>query len=605
MTISSVKIAAIATVCAIALFGAWAVYSFSINEGSNEVSYEDVETIDGLTITYVSGTHGGYELTSNSVSENTVKFNKLTEDSVYELSGTLKGNLEIDCGSYDLELRLNGMSISSGKLTPIEATSCGTLTITICEGTENRVSDFRNDQDSAYAIVSGSSTNVSGEGSLWIESTHNGGISSADDLLIDAASVSVESQGNSIVSGDALTVTSDSLSTMSHAGTGMVGVDVTIDGTSNSVYAQVLSCAIGVNATDDLVVNGDVELTIHTSSMSKRSERTNVYVGYANKNFTFSLKVQTPDGTTWVNPSGDPTLVHRAISKSYVYEFEVPDNATTFEVYAYSSNQVQGQDTSYYAKSASINKDFGRSSILITQCAQGMEIMYVPADYGGPGMPDMGESRTIGLCAGNELSITDANVTVRSEGPALLSENSDVTISGTRLTAFSLSYTIKASGNIAIDDGKTVLFCESDKGFVLSYGKSLSFNDSYLVGICKDTTEAESIFETISASVKATSTNLDSLSSGTYLNTVVDGTTVSVVTIPDGSTGAPPVNFDDQMNGVTAPEGEMNVPKEGMQGPEGMTPVSTMAIFLGSDDADMSITTETSCTLDKNGVYWI
>ncbi len=602
MTMSSTKIAVIAAVCAVALIGAWAAYSLTVST-SNEVSYEDVESIDGLTITYVSGTANAYGLASNSVDEYTVKFNKLSADSVYELSGTLKGNVVVDSGSHSLELRLNGVTVSSGKMTPIEAVSSGTLTITSVEGTENRVSDFRNDTDSAYAIVSDSNTSLSGDGTLWVESTHNGGVSTTGDLLIDVKSMNVESQGSSIVSSGALKVTSESLSTMSHAGTGMKANDVTIDGTSNSVCAQVLSCAMGLNADNDLVVEGDVELTIQTSDMSKRTERTNVYVGYANKNFTFSLKVQTPDGTTWVNPSGDPTLVHRAISKSYVYEFEVPENATTFEVYAYNSTQVQGQDTSYYAKSAPINKDFGRSSILITQCAQGMEIMYVPADYGGPGMPDMGESHTIGLRAGNSLTIADANVTVRSEGPALLSESSDITVSGSYLTAFSRSNTMKASGSIAVTNGKVVLFSESDKGFPLSYGSSLTFDSSYLVGFCKDSTETETMLENISASVKATSMTLDSLSSGTYLTTSIDGTTVSVVTIPDGTTGAPPADMNGQMGDANPPQGDQN-PQEDMTAPDGMNSISTLAFFLGSDEASMTSASETSYTLDKNGVYW-
>ncbi len=596
MTASSVKIAAVAAICAIAIFGAWAAYSFSVNSEESGVSYEDVETIDGLTVKYVSGTSGSYTLASNSQDEYTVTFEGMSADSVYELSGTLKGNIIVDCGSYDLELRLNGLDISSGKAAPVRANSCGNLTITVVEGTVNKISDFREEHESTYAIVSSSEMEIAGEGALMVESTHNGGISSGD-ILVSASNVFVESQLDSIVSSGSVDVTADTLTAMSHAGTGIVGTDVNIDGTSETISATVLSCAIGIDASNDLSVNGDVDLKVQTSDMSKRSERTDVYVGYSNSNFTFSLKVQTSSGTTWVNPSGDPTLVHRAMAKSYVYEFEVPDDTTTFEIYAYSSSQVQGQDTSYYSKSPPVPKDFGHSSLLITQCAQGTDIKFVPADYGGPGMPDMGESMTIGLSAGNDLSITGANVTVRAEGSALLAENGDVKVSDTSLTAFSHFDTVKAGGNVSMTDGKVVLYSEGNEGFVLTYGGNLSFDSSYLVGTCAQSTQTEQSLEKISSTVDISSTVLQNPDAGTYLNVTDGGKTICVVTIPDGTTGAPPMDMNRQMEGMNGQMGDGGIPG-------GATPGSTLAFFLGSSSASLTTSTESSYTLDENGVYW-
>ncbi len=602
MISKNAKIAIVAAVCAIALFSAWAIYSFSVSSDS-EVTYDDVETIDGLTVTYVSGTAGACTLAKNSDDEYTVTFDGLSEDSVYELSGILKGNIVVDCQDNGLELRLNGMNISSKKAAPMKTNSCGNLTITVVDGTKNRISDFREDHESTYAIISSSEMEIAGEGTLWVESTHNGGISSSGNIRLDASNVSVESRLDSIVSAENVTVTADSFTAMSHAGTGVLGVDVTIDGSSDSVSATVLSCAMGIAASDDLEVKGDVNLKVQTSDMSKRPERTDVYVGYSNLNFTFSLKVQSASGTTWVNPSGDPTLVHRAMAKSYVYEFEVPKDAETFEIYAYSSSQVQGQDSSYYSKSASIPKEFGRTSLLITQCAFGTEIKFVPADYGGPGMPDMGESNTIGLSAGNDLSITGAKVTVRAEGSALMAQNGNITALDTNLTAFSRFDTVKAGNDVSMTNGKIVLFSEGNEGFVLSYGGELTFDSSYLVGTCSQSTRTEEKLSKISETVETSSTTLQGPDAGTYLTTTVDGKTVCVVTIPDGTTGAPPRD----MNAPMGDKNQQNGASERMMAPtapDGMMPASTLAFFLGSDAANLAVSTETSYTLDENGVYW-
>lgn len=597
------KIAIVAAVCAIALFGAWAVYSLGVSS-EKEVTYDKVETIDGLRMTYVSGTSGAYALAKNSNDEYTVTFDGLSKDSVYELSGTLKGNVVVDCGNNGLELRLNGMSISSSKTAPLKANSCGNLIITVVDGTENRISDFREDHESTYAIISESELEIAGEGTLWVESTHNGGISSSENILLDAMNVSVKSQLDAVVSDKNVTVTADSFTAMSHAGTGVIGADVTIDGSSESVSATVLSRAIGIDASNDLNVEGDVDLKVQTSDMSKRPERTDVYVGYSNLNFTFSLKVQSASGTTWVNPSGDPTLVHRAMAKSYVYEFEVPEETETFEIYAYSSTQVQGQDSSYYSKSAYIPKDFGRTSLLITQCALGTEIKFVPADYGGPRMPDMGESHTIGLSAGNDLSITDADVIVRAEGSALMTQNGNIMVSDTNLTAFSRFETVKAGNNVSMTNGKIVLYSEGNKGFVLSYGGGLSFDSSYLVGTCTQSANTEERLSKISETVETSSTVLSSPDAGSFLTTTVDGKTVCVVTIPDGTTGAPPRDMNAPMEQMNGQMGDTNGQAAAPDIPGGVTPSSILAFFMGSDAANLAVSTETSYTLDENGVYW-
>ena len=602
MISKNAKIAIVAAVCAIALFSAWATYSFSVSSES-EVTYDNVETIDGLTVTYVSGTAGAYTLAKNSNDEYTVTFDGLSKDSVYELSGALKGNIVVDCQDNDLELRLNGMNISSSKASPLKTNSCGDLTITVVDGTENRISDFRKEHESTYAIVSSSEMERAGDGILWVESTHNGGIYSSENISLDAGNVSVESQLDSVVSAKYVTVTADSFTAMSHAGTGVIGADVTIDGSSEPISATVLSCAIGIDASNDLDVNGDVDLKVQTSNMSKRPERTDVYIGYSNLNFTFSLKVQSASGTTWVNPSGDPTLVHRAMAKSYVYELEIPEDTESFEIYAYSSSQVQGQDSSYYSKSASIPKDFGRTSLLITQCALGTEIKFVPADYGGPGMPDMGESHTIGLNAGNDLSISGAKVTVRAEGSAMLARNGDIKISGTSLTAFSRSETMKAGEDISLTDGKIVLFSKGNEGFVLSYGGELSLEGSYLVGTCAQSTQAEEKLSKISETVETSSTTLQDSDARTYLTATVDGKTVCVITIPDGTTGAPPKDMNEPMKGIDRSDGN-NYQMGAPTAPDSMMPESTLAFFLGSDEANLAASTETSYALDENGVYW-
>ena len=99
-----------------------------------------VDAASGITLTYVSGTEGCYTITQNSsTGEYTISFSGITEDTVYLISGTLKGCITVDVSEdFDFKLGLNGVSITSSYSVPISCTSADHLVIAAMEGTDRK-----------------------------------------------------------------------------------------------------------------------------------------------------------------------------------------------------------------------------------------------------------------------------------------------------------------------------------------------------------------------------------------------------------------------------------------------------------------------------------
>ena len=103
--------------------------------GSNDDLYDGYFEDDKqeLTINCVSGSTDCY-----SIDGSVVTFTNLSEDSIYSISGQLKGNIIIDVGDeYKLELELQGLSVVSESTNPITILSGDKITLVAKKNYEN------------------------------------------------------------------------------------------------------------------------------------------------------------------------------------------------------------------------------------------------------------------------------------------------------------------------------------------------------------------------------------------------------------------------------------------------------------------------------------
>ncbi len=606
MNTNTMAIAAL--IAAAAVVGGAAVYVFtgSFSSGS-DIEYTEVDSIEGFEITYVSGTEAAYKLYSNSAGENTVVFSGFAADSVYRLAGTLAGNISVVTEGYGITFELNGVTVSSNVLTPILVTGgSGSLAFSVTENTQNTVYGYRATGDGLYAVKSTVDTAITGTGSLKIGSTYNAGIYSDGALTVDSTDLQFDCCGDA-VTADSFAMPSGSMMLMSSAGNGITTINgsVTLGSTTASTTVDIHATGEGIKSAAAVEIAGDdTVVSVQTSDMSKRTTVNTIYIGYANTNFAYSILVTYEDGATeWVNPSGEPSAVKHAMVTEYVYTFEVEQDAKSFVIYAYTSAQQQGQSDSYWAKSVSIETGFENNSLLITQCVYGTDIMYRPAQWGGPG-GEMTDEETIGISAATTVTIAGGDVTVRAQGTAVTA--ADITVSGGRTTAFSRTDTFSATGTVSFTGGDTVLICGSTDGSAIRSGSAYTLTGGRVMALCPNTESAQQAMDNTSAS--KVSQTFDSLSSGTYL-TVTDGETLTCVITVTGNDGRPPeMNGEPPEGAVTA---EMAVPEmqtgdqQGGKPPEGGPSSGYLAVYIGSATAAIASATSVEVTLDANGVFWV
>ena len=123
---------------------------------------------------------------------------EITEEGSYILTGTLQGTVYVDPGEGDVELILDGADIYGGENPGIYAVSGDSLTISLPEGSVNRISGNEGNLYSA-TIYSYIDVTFDGDGALYVISGNENGISTEDaDLTFDGGSYAITAPENGI-----------------------------------------------------------------------------------------------------------------------------------------------------------------------------------------------------------------------------------------------------------------------------------------------------------------------------------------------------------------------------------------------------------------------
>jgi len=558
-----------------------ASFGESLDDLNAYAGYFEEDTVD-VTVTCVSGTEGCYTLDGN-----TLTFTTVGEDSVYSVSGKLKGNIIIDIGDdYKFDLELQGLSLVSDTTNPILVSSGNEVSITAKSEFENYIYDDREAVDEtdetvfSGAIHSIVDLEICGKGSLTVVSENNNGIHSKDDLQVKNLTLLVACMDNALKGNDSVEITEGTMTLIAAQGDGIKTTNtdisekgnqrgtVTITGGVHNIYA---ACD-GIDAAYDAIVDGgETELNIYTDKYSNYSSEVTAvdedqyYIRFTSNSYKYSVKYyNSDDDYTWVNAEYHST-VSGSRSNYYYYSFPKMSEYSKMQFFIYSSDMEQGQDEDYLVGSDYLTPNAGYDTFALT--SQGNSLSYQWTNYTtsiqennfggmGGGMGGMNDGNTEkseystkGIKAGNEITVNAGTVNIKAYDDAIHAngdttlENGEtptgnVNINGGVLTAYSNDDGLHADGILKITSG-TVCVTNSYEGLegtqvIISGGNvSVTSSDDGINGTTTSDTAIEISGGTVY--INCTGDGIDSNSRTSYQGIVFSGGNVVVISNSSGN----------------------------------------------------------------------
>lgn len=437
---------------------------------------------------------------------------------------------------------------------------------------------------------------------------------------------------------------------------------ISISSGTHNIYA---ACD-GLDAAYDVLISGDnTKVNINTDKYSEYSEEVTAvsenkyYLRASNNTYNYSVKYYNSESDfKWENAEFFKS-VSSGRSTYYYYTINKPSNYDKLIVYMYIDGQDLGQDSTYYACSTSKSINDSYDTITVSYRQSSLSINWTnfttnssPGGMGGmnEGNTDKGDHSTKGIKSFNEIVISGGVINVKSYDDGIHANNDvvlengetpigNVTISGGNVTVYSNDDGIHADGTLMITDGD-VKVTNSYEGIE---GTNVNINGGKVSVISNDdgvngtSTSGASI--TVSNGyfyVYAKGDGVDSNSTTSNGGIVFSGGKTIIICNSNGNSAIDSERgYSYQGGSVIAltPSGGMssestncsNFNSVGTQKSISLTKdnylkvdvssstisyvklpcsMSSITIYLGSNNA--SISSLTSCTqvLDENGVYW-
>lgn len=518
-------------------------------------------------ITYISGTEACYEVTGN-----TITFSDIKEDTIYQISGSLDGNIIVDCiNDFKLELELSDFTMSSTNANPITVLSGKEFQLTAKKDTANYIYDYRETVDSldeslySACIYSLIDLDISGKGKLEVYSDKNNGIHTKDDLQIKNVTLNVVCMDNALKGNDSVTIESGAINLVAKTGDGIKTTNSHINNNVNQKgYVNVLGGTIniyaacdGIDSSYDVVVE-NAFLNIYTDKYSSYSGNVTetvksvYFIRYSSNSYKFSVKYynsQTKE-EVWFNATGKSQS-----GRYYFYEVEKPSGYDKLVLYMYSSNQTLGQESNYYKKfDMSINNSYDTMAVSSRGSCDWINYNQTQSGPGGmggfnDGNSDKGTYSTKGIKADNQIIINSGNIQINSYDDSIHASGDNtlengakglgnVTINGGELSLYSNDDGIHADYILMINDG-TINITNSYEGIE---GTTVSISGGNIGIVSKDdgvnaTTSTGTAISLSGGSlyIFANGDGIDSNSSSSNVGIVFKGCNVVVISTSSGN----------------------------------------------------------------------
>ncbi len=458
-----------------------------------------------VVIACVSGTENAYQLSGS-----TLTFSRITEDTVYAISGNFKGNMVIDVSEdYKFEIELNGFSLVSASANPIQVLNGQKVTITAKKGSTNYIYDIRSAVDNTDetltkgAIHAAVDLQIGGKGTLSVVSEHNNGIHAKDDLDVKNLTLTVACQDNALKGNDSVTLTDGTVTLIARSGDGIKTTNsdisskgnqrgtISVTGTNLTVYA---ACD-GLDAAYNTVIDGETTvLTVYTDKYSNYSEEVTAtsaseyYIRFTSKNYQYSVKYYNSSSDyVWVNATYH-SAVSSGMSNYYYYAYPIKTGYAKVQFFIYASDMAQGQEDDYLVATEYLTVNTAYDTFALS--SRGNSLSYQWTNYTtniqsgmggfGGGRPggmndgnsDKGTHSTKGIKASNEIIINNGTVNIKSYDDALHADNSATLENGAA-----------PLGNITVNGGNISLYSNDDgihaENAVHIKGGTLDVENSY------------------------------------------------------------------------------------------------------------------------------
>lgn len=282
--------------------------SASTNDGSgvSTTAFDGEETTAEFSLTTSDGnvTNSGTTYTISAAGTYTAS-GKLSEGQIYIAAG------EDD----EIELNLEGVSISNSSNSPIFIASASKVEISAKSDTYNVITDSRSaktadsETQGEGAIYAKSDLKLKGSGILKVTGTYNNGVHTSKDLTIQKESLYVEAYNNGIKGNHKVNITSGTILVYATNGDGIKSEDTDLSNSGNQRGSinisggeiEIYSQYDGVDAAYDVnIYNGVDESDNTTTTKPTVTVYTNTYMQYG-KNYSY---VKSKARTTFNAPGG-------------------------------------------------------------------------------------------------------------------------------------------------------------------------------------------------------------------------------------------------------------------------------------------------------------
>jgi len=557
--------------------------------GAYDGYFEDEST--DIVVECVSGTQGAYKLEGT-----TLTFTAIGEESVYSISGKLRGNIVIDVGEgYKFDLELHGLSLVCNSTNPITVVSGDEVAIQAKKDTKNYIYDMRSAIDEtdetlySGAIHSDVDLEIGGKGELTVVSENNNGIHSKDDLQVKNLTLLVACIDNSLKGNDGVEIEGGNTTLIASGGDciktsnsdisekGNQRGSISIVGGTHNLYAACDGIDAAYNATID---DSTTVLNIYTDKYSNYSKEVTAnssdtnYIRFTSNAYYYSVKYYNSDTDyVWVNAEYH-SKVSGSRSNYYYYSYPKMPDYTKLQFFIYESEAQRGQDSEYLVASDYLTQNSAYDTFALTQSYNGLGYQWTnytttiqdggfgggrPGGPGGGGMggpggmgegnTDKGEYSTKGIKAANEIVINNGTVNIKSYDDAIHANNDgslengatplgNVTINGGTITAYSNDDGLHADGTLNIKAG-TVSVTNSYEGVE---GTTVNISGGYVSVNAKDdginATTTSGVAIAISGGtvyIYCTGDGIDSNSRTSYQGIVFSGGNTVVISNSNGN----------------------------------------------------------------------
>ena len=275
------------------------------------------ETSDEFQISTKKG--GTYSLEDNIYT--------LLTAGTYTLSGKLEGQILVNAGDEDeVDIDLNGVSISYGLDSPIKVVNADKVEISAKADTGNIVKDTRShktvDSDQGEGAINAKcDLKLKGTGTLVVEGNYNNGVHTTKDLTIQKQTLKVTGYNNALKGKDSITIVSGTIQAYAQTGNGLKteNSDLKVKEDSSTVQRGIITVSggsiyvdslhDGVDASYDVIVeeidseNAPTSLTVVTGK--KSSFYSSSFVADSEKGLKAQNNIEVNGGKVIISASDD------------------------------------------------------------------------------------------------------------------------------------------------------------------------------------------------------------------------------------------------------------------------------------------------------------